>query len=119
MLRDAAGITSPIKSPLTPRQMGSQGGGHSPAEKTGRGAHCLKVVSYREGIKVRATLKCEQKMRCLLVAGPNTVIAAGDKGCIQCWEMDASWRYYSRLGEICSPYTAVQVLKANIVIVQV
>jgi hypothetical protein len=89
-------IYSPLKKISMPQLNGCPATANGSSKDGGlqnEGAHKVKVVSFKEGTKVRATLRCKQKLRCLVVPGPNTLIGAGDKSYIQCWKMDTSWRY--------------------------
>ncbi|XP_024523756.1 uncharacterized protein LOC9641062 isoform X1 [Selaginella moellendorffii] len=55
-------------------------------------SNIVRVVSLAER-DPKAELFASAAMRCLLMTGPLSLVAAGDNGCIKEWRMDPSWRH--------------------------
>ncbi|XP_024514805.1 uncharacterized protein LOC9649453 isoform X1 [Selaginella moellendorffii] len=55
-------------------------------------SNIVRVVSLAER-DPKAELFATAAMRCLLMTGPLSLVAAGDDGCIKEWRMDPSWRH--------------------------
>ncbi|BBM99337.1 hypothetical protein MPTK1_1g20550 [Marchantia polymorpha subsp. ruderalis] len=67
--------------------------------------HGITIVSLEKDCKASTRLKSDGALLCLVVREPQHLIAAGDDGLINLWDMDPSWRSFEK--KILLPKAAI------------